>query len=885
MAQYTLSFNEVDGKRLPDVGGKGANLGELTRAGFSVPPGFCVTTVAYRDFVRESAELDALLDELGALTHDDLGRIGAMGKRIRAHLVALEIPEGIRSAVLAAWRELGPSHAYAVRSSATAEDLPSASFAGQQDTYLNVRGDEPLLGAVRRCWTSLFTDRAIAYRAKNRFGHRDVLLAVVVQRMVCPEVSGIMFTADPITGRRKTISIDASFGLGEALVAGLVTADLYRVRNARIELKRVSRKALAIRPLPDGGTVTEDLPPEQQGLQALPDDRILELAALGVRIEEHYDREQDIEWCLAEGRFFVVQARPITSLYPVPRATDGELHLYASFGHVQMMTEPMKPLGISALRTFLPVGKRASIDESALMQEAGCRPFIDLNSLLRFRRLRNLVPRVVSIADEKIARSVAEFLKREEYREALRPDRRLELSFIRKAAPVLFTVLATMLFRRLEGVADEIEQAMARRIAEKRRRLEEISGPERIRRVREVIAGGFSDVIGMMILQNLAPGVLSHRLIASLSQRWLGDEADLAILARSPRGNVTSEMGLGLGDVADVMRAHPGAIECLKRASDETLLDDLKGLAGGEEVHKAFSAFLARYGMRCTGEIDISRPRWQEAPTQLVPAILGHLSGGSLAQHRRAFQAGEEEAERAAVRLLDRVRATPGGFFKAAIMRRLVAVYRARIGLREHPKYYASQVLDLAKQAILREAAELAASGVLRSPDEVFWFSLEEVEGIVRTRRVDRGVVDEQRARFADAAELRPPRVITSEGEVVTAATRAEVPEGALAGSAASAGTVEGRARVVRTLEASKLEKGEILVAPYTDPAWTPLFLLAAGLVTEVGGLMTHGAVVAREYGIPAVVGVDRATDEIPDGSRVRVNGTEGYVELLRDGS
>jgi pyruvate,water dikinase len=885
MGHYTLLFDEVDGTRLPDVGGKGANLGELTRAGFPVPPGFCITTAAYRDFVRASAELNPLLDELDAVAHDDLGRIGALGGRIRVHLESLEIPAGIRSAVLAAWRGLGTGHAYAVRSSATAEDLPSASFAGQQDTYLNVRGDGPLLDAVRRCWASLFTDRTIAYREKNGFGHRSVLLAVVVQRMVSPEASGILFTADPITGRRKTVCIDASFGLGEALVAGLVTPDLYRVRDGRIESKRVSRKALAVRPLPGGGTATEALPPEAQEAQTLPDDRILELTALGQRIEAHYGREQDVEWCLADGRFFVVQARPITSLYPPPRPAGGKLHLYFSFGHVQMMTDAMKPLGVSALRTFAPFGLRAPSGESEVFQEAGSRPFIDLNPALRYGRLRALAPHVASLADERIARAVAEFLRREDYREALRPEQRLGLSFALKAAPVVASVLATLLFRAPGRAVDGIDRAMADRVAAVRARLDGVSGPERVARVREVLRGVFPDLIGMKVLQNVVPGVLAFRLVAGLSERWLGDAAELAGLGRSPRGNVTSEMGLALGDVADVVRAHPGAAECLKRATDGTLLNDLRGFAEGEEVHRAFSAFLERYGMRGAGEIDVTRPRWREAPTQLVPAILGHLKGGAPGQQRREFRAGEEEAERAAARLLDRLRATPGGWFKAAVMRRLVAVYRARIGLREHPKFYVVQVLDLAKRAILREAAGVAAAGVLRSPEEVFWLSLEEVEGAVRTGRVDREALDARREKFDRDAKLRPPRVISSEGEVVTAAAGADVPAGALAGSAASAGTVEGRARVVLKLEGSRLERGEILVAPYTDPAWTPLFPLAAGVVTEVGGLMTHGAVVAREYGIPAVVGVDRATEMIPDGARVRVNGTEGYVELLRDGA
>jgi pyruvate,water dikinase len=883
MGPYTLSFDEVDRSRLPEVGGKGANLGELTRAGFPVPPGFCVTTAAYRDFVRTSGELDALLDSLDRVTHEDLHTIGTIGARIRTHLEALAIPGGIRLALLQAWRELGTEHAYAVRSSATAEDLPTASFAGQQDTFLNIRGEEPVVGAVRRCWASLFTDRAIAYRAKNGFRHRAVLLAVVVQRMVVPEASGIMFTADPITGRRKTVSIDASFGLGEALVSGLVTADLYQVRAGAIVTKRVSRKALAIRPLEDGGTVTEALPPKEQERQTLPDDRILELAGLGLRIEEHYGREQDIEWCLADGCFFIVQARPITSLYPVPRAADGRLHLFASFGHVQMMTEAMKPLGISVLRTFVPVGDRSPSGESELFQEAGSRLFVDLNPVLRYRRLRHLVPRVLPLADERIARAVAEFLEREDFRAALRPEKRLELSFVLKAAPFPLSVFGTLLFRNVRRGVMEIDRAMEDLLLERRKWVLEASGPERVRRIRTLLRSLFPDLVKRKVLQNVLPGVIAFRLIGSLSQRWLGDTAELASLGRSPPGNVTTEMGLALGDVAVVVRAHPGAMEHLRRATDETFYRELREVPGGEDVHRAFRTFLERYGMRGTGEIDITRPRWHEAPTQLIPAIEGHLRGGAPGQHRRDFEIGKEEAERAAAHLLERLRVTRGGAMKVMVMRRLTTVYRSRIGLREHPKYYIVRVLDFVKRAILEEAAGLVGAGLLRSPDEVFWFSLEELEDILRTRRVNRAVLDGRRARFERDLGLRPPRVITSEGEIVTVTAGAAVPEGALAGTAASAGVVEGRGRVVRKLEGSKLEKGEILIAPYTDPAWTPLFPLASGLVTEVGGLMTHGAVVAREYGIPAVVGVDRATEAIPDGALLRVNGTEGYVEIIRE--
>jgi pyruvate,water dikinase len=466
--------------------------------------------------------------------------------------------------------------------------------------------------------------------------------------MVVPEASGIMFTADPITGHRKTVCIDASFGLGEALVAGLVTADLYQVRTGAIVTKRVSRKAIAIRPLPDGGTVTEALPPEDRERQALPDDRILELAGLGLKVEEHYGREQDIEWCLADGKLFIVQARPITSLYPAPRAADGRLHVYASFGHVQMMTEAIKPLGISVLKTFAPVGDRSPSGESQLFQEAGGRLFVDLNPVLRYRPLRHLVPRVLPLADERIARAVEEFLGREEYRAALRPEKRLELLSVLKIAPFMFTVLEILLFRKPGRGVNEIERAMEDLIAERRRSIEEASGPERIARIRSILRQLFSDLVGRRVLQNVLAGVISFRLIATLSRRWLGDTTELASLGRSPPGNVTTEMGLALGDVADVARSHPGAFERLRLATDETFERDLREMAGGEEVRRAFQTFLERYGMRGTGEIDITRPRWREAPTQLIPAVEGHLRSGAPGQHRREFRAGEEEAERAA---------------------------------------------------------------------------------------------------------------------------------------------------------------------------------------------------------------------------------------------
>ena len=318
MSMYTLSFYEIGSEDLPKVGGKGANLGELSRAGFNVPSGFCITTDAFYAFMTETEE--AIYDQLDSLKDNNLEQLRQLGESVRNHLAELPLPKEVEKAVLEAWRELGDGYAYAVRSSATAEDLPYASFAGQQDTYLNVRGQKHLLRRVKDCFISLFTDRAILYRVQNRFDHRQVALSVIVQRMVQPEVAGIMFTADPISNDRNIISIDASFGLGEALVSGLVSADLYQVDKQQDSIikKQITNKKLAIRSLPGGGTKQVALEETERQQQALEDSDILELARVGEKIEAHYGSPQDIEWALVDDSLFITQSRPITSLFPVP---------------------------------------------------------------------------------------------------------------------------------------------------------------------------------------------------------------------------------------------------------------------------------------------------------------------------------------------------------------------------------------------------------------------------------------------------------------------------------------------------------------------------------------------------------------------------------------
>ncbi len=370
---YVLGFQEIGQTQVAVVGGKGAHLGELSRIeGIRVPPGFCLTTDAFRRVIAEAPSIDDHLDRLSRLNPGDRDVIRTLSEEMRRTLEAIAIPDDVAAAITGTLAGLDEQAAYAVRSSATAEDLPTASFAGQHDTYLNIVGPAAILQHVSRCWASLFTERAVTYRLRNGFDHRKVQMAVVVQQMVFPHAAGILFTADPVTSNRKVTSVEAGFGLGEALVSGLVNADVYKVRDGEVIAKAVATKRLAVHASPAGGTQELTIEAERQEQPALTDAQVVRLAQLGRRIEAHFSRPQDIEWCLVDDGFQIVQSRPITTLFPIPAAGDQENHVYVSVGHQQMMTDPLKPLGLSLFQlTALPP-----------MHEAGGRLFVDVTQRL-----------------------------------------------------------------------------------------------------------------------------------------------------------------------------------------------------------------------------------------------------------------------------------------------------------------------------------------------------------------------------------------------------------------------------------------------------------------------------------------------------------------------
>jgi pyruvate,water dikinase len=863
MGSYVLGFEEIDQTQGAVVGGKGARLGELARIeGISVPAGFCVTADAFARIMADAPSIDERLDRLSRLSPDDREAVRTQSALIRRIIEGIAIPDDLAAAITGAVVRLGEPGAYAVRSSATAEDLPTASFAGQQDTYLNVVGSAAILRHVSRCWASLFTERAVTYRLRNGFDHQKVSMAVVVQQMIFPQAAGTLFTADPVTSNRKVVSVEAGFGLGEALVSGRVNADVYQVRDGEIVAKAIATKQFAVGASPEGGTEEMAIERERQGQPALTDAQIVRLAQLGRRIEAHFGHPQDIEWCLVDDGFGIVQSRPITTLFPVPVAADRENHVYVSVGHQQMMTDPMKPLGLSLWQLTTP----------RPMSEAGGRLFVDVAPALGSPTTRAGILEALGRSDPLIGDALVTVLERGDFIPSLPDEGPSGTPSAGAPDPIeIDPDIVVELIRRSEAS-----------IATLRRDIATKSGL------------GLLDFILADIpeLKRILFDPQSHRVFMSAMegawwlndhlQAWLGEKNAADTLTHSVPHNVTSEMGLALLDVADVIRPHPEVVAFLQRVEDESFLDELPTLEGGSEARDAIADYLDKFGMRCVGEIDITRPRWSERPTTLVPLILGNIKNFGPGAGERRFEQGRQEALSKEQELLARLRELPDGESKADETKRTIDRVRNFIGYREYPKYGMVSRYFIYKQALLEEAERLVQAHVLREKEDIFYLRIQELHDVVRTNQVDDQLIRRRKDAFRSYQTLTPPRVFTSDGEVVAGTYRREdVPAGALVGLAVSAGTVEGRARVIHDMAGADLETGDILVTPYTDPSWTPVFVAITGLVTEVGGLMTHGAVIAREYGLPAVVGVVQATRLIHDGQRIRVNGTDGYVEIL----
>ncbi len=856
MGRYTIRLRDVGSTAIAEVGGKAASLGEVARiAGVRVPDGFCVTTEAFGEVVARTPAIDRMLESAARLEVSDPSGIAAWSGEIRNAVEGATVPDDVAEAISA---QVGEGRAHAVRSSATAEDLPFASFAGQLDTYLNVAGAAAVLHHVRRCWASLFTARAVTYRLEKGIDQRRLRMAVVVQEMVHARASGVMFTADPISFDRTIVSIDATFGLGEALVSGLVNPDNYRVRDGSLAARSVAAKHLEVVADAAGGTTHRPIAPGGRAAPALDDAHVLELAQLGRRIEAHFGAPQDIEWCLDARGFSIVQSRPITTLFPVPRLDDGKKHLYLSVGHQQMMTDALKPLGLSMFQ----------LTAFGTMHAAGGRLFVDASPALATSAGREGLLKTMAEHDPLTEDAVRAVLDRGDFGA---PSPAPEGAPAAPPLPEANVAVVRALQAESCAAIEAAEQALRGQ-----------SGAALFDGIEDDVARLKAMVFGPRSMAVLRAATQAAAWLDEHLRAWLGEENVSYPLSQAVPDNVTAQMGLALLDVADALRPYPAVLAHVQQATDADLLDGLRGLEGGAVAHAALVAYLDAYGMRCTGEIDITRPRWREAPTALVPALLANVRGFEPGEAARKLEKGRREAEALARSLLERIERLPDGAVKAREAALRIDQLRTLTGYREHPKYAIVGRYFVYRKALLAEADRLVERGIVHQREDVYFLTFQELRETSRSGTLDRRIIETRRLEHAHHQKLSPPRVLTSDGEVpVGRYRRTDLPADALVGLGVSPGVVEGRARVVLRLEDAQLAEGDILVTTFTDPGWTPLFGCIRGLVTEIGGRMTHGAVIAREYGLPAIVGVANATQRIEDGRRIRVHGTHGYVELL----
>jgi phosphohistidine swiveling domain-containing protein len=903
---WTRNLSELTHADLLIAGGKGANLGELIRGGLPVPPGFCILTDAYREVVRRNRLEGKIATIRAEVARPDPGLLDSAAEKIRALFLDCRMPPEIAQEIRAAYRGLDPAAdcPAAVRSSATAEDLPEMSFAGQQETLLNVIGADHLLRAATECWASLWTARAIGYRMRNAVPAEGLALAVVVQRMVPSESAGVLFTANPLSGSRRETVIDAAFGLGEALVSGKVEPDHYVVRteDGVILSKTLGAKALQIRGRAGGGTEShaEDL----ASRQALADGQIVELARLGQRARTLFAEPQDMEWARADGKFHIVQSRPITSLFPVPAELEGgPLKTLFSFGAVQGMLDPITPIGRDFMMQMFAVGAglfgvRVTAETQKVLFPAGERLWINFTAALKNSIGKRIVPYVLTMVEPSIGQAVAQIQDEPD----LRPGRpgislqaavRLARFLLPLGGNVLLNLLAPR--RRREYIVANGERMLA--LMESR--CAAVAGDRRRRLAQQVnllpdfLAERLPPSL-VLFVSAVAAGMAAWNFLNIIARKAMEDPAARAeiqdlvlLLTRGMPNNPTTEMDLALWRMAKTVRSDPESLRAFQDAEAPQLRDAFQAGTLPPAAMRAVSRFLDTYGGRGLGEIDMGRTRWAEDPTHVFEMLLNFLRIEDETQAPDAvFSRGAASAQDAVDRLAAAVRKTRRGWIKARLVRFFAARARRLMGARESPKFFAVRMMWIVRRELLATGREFAAAGELAEADDLFYLAVPEIRAFAAGEDRDwRGLIAGRRQAYRRELRRRQiPRLLLSDGRAFYEGM-ASVEESAdtIIGSPVSPGSAEGRVRVVLDPRAAQLEPGDVLVCPGTDPSWTPLFLSVGALVMEVGGMMTHGSVVAREYGIPAVVGVNAATTRLATGQRVRVDGSKGIVTILGD--
>ncbi len=833
---YIVNLADKAAQDINLCGGKAVNLSILINSSkLNIPDGFVVTTELYKKICVDL--ISPLVLEL-----TDSENISDLCLEIREKIKQKVFDENSEELNLIR-NELSRFPAetkFAVRSSATAEDLPDASFAGQQDSYLNISAED-VPDAIIKCFSSLYNDRAFFYRKENNFDENNLSLAVVVQEMVDSEISGVMFTADPLTSDRYTCVIESVAGLGEELVSGHKTPFTYKIRNKKISF-------------------------ESKGKNLLKKENIIELHKIGKKIEEIFHAPQDIEYCFAKNKFYIVQSRPITALFPPPYSPDGFKRLFVSAGHLQMMTDAICPLGVSFMK-FIALFK---------MVESGGHLYIDITHDLKTVYGKKMIKTKLGTMDSLTFSAINEILSRKEYIASV-PKGPGSFSSFNNWGPMLTE--AVRIYRKNDqSEIDKYIEKMRNKIRLLDKRFENAESSEVLDIIKDdqqklLDAVYDSTGFGMVLATQYA-----IQRIDSICKKLTGEDNYSNKLSKSVKYNITSEMGLALSELSDVLRDYPDVIDFFE--NQKFSMDELRKINGGEIVADCFSEFLEKFGMRATGEIDICKTRFRENPAELIPVILSNIRTLPKGYGKASFDEGFKESKKRIREILN-LASEKMGKAKAKQLKKYISIFRNFVGTREYPKYFWICHYDIYKKYLMKEAKRLENEGILKSADDIYYLYFDELRELFETRIPDYDLIEKRRKDYISYRKLTPPRLIFSDGEVPVMNYNKDIPSNALAGLAVSAGIAEGRARIINSIEEANIEKGDILITSFTDPSWTPVFVSISALVTEIGGMMTHGAVITREYGLPAVVGVLNATKLIKDGQKIRVNGDKGYIEIL----
>ncbi|HEM61859.1 MAG TPA: hypothetical protein ENO24_06180 [Chloroflexi bacterium] len=882
---YIRWFDEVRAPDVDLVGGKAANLGEMVAAGLPVPPGFCLCAQAYRDFVQ-AAELDEPIRSILAETRqDDPADVEVKSALIRdlflQHRVPRPMAEEIGDCYRRLVRQLGMADVsavpVAVRSSATAEDLPTASFAGQQDTYLNVCGTGELVACVRKCWASLWTARAVTYRAQRGFDHQKVYLAVVVQAMIDAEISGIMFTVNPLTGSRGEVVINASWGLGEALVSGLVTPDTFTVRKSdgHIVSRQIGSKERTLEYAREGGTVEQETPAHLRKVPCLSYDQMAELVALGRRLERHYQTPQDIEWAYAQGSLYVLQSRPITTLAPAVAEPEAATE-YNRTMFVELFPDPLSPFFSSAIQALL----HRMLDYT--FQTLGLRPPEGMEAVGVFYNQpyfsRNYIAAALEplpdwLREQMTAQIVNPFTR---YKEG--PRGRLNLAYLRVAAQFLYFMVTFP--RQLPRWVSRYQAEVAEVAAIP---LETATDEELMSRIRNLVFGTVSRLLNYDFLMISLCNRTYENLGRLLKPYFQESTHELRTkLISGVTGNATVETNNALWDLAQKAQASPTVRDVLRRYDAPQIRTQLAQTPEGQSFARELDSFLAHYGHREI-RMDILYPTWVEDPAPVFNFLRGYLdldeTSSPHLQQARLVDERQELMQLVKTRLARDLR---GRFVIWPAFRWALKHTQIHTRERDTMHFELTRVFPPFRRMILELGQRWTKRGLVAQPEDVFFLTLDEATEVARSPRSIRDLVAARQAEYEANMGRAWPDIIRGREELLAEGREStEVSEGQLRGLGASPGVATGVARLIQGPdEFGKLKKGDMLVAPLTNPAWTPLFAIAGGVITEVGGMLSHGAIVAREYGIPAVMGIPGATELIPEGRVIRVDGNRGIVSL-----